>query len=149
MRGERGDDVGIGDVLLLRGRRHRQVLRDQPGDELGVLRRQAVRAAEAPRVARAQRRVVAAAALGDVVEQPGEVEHLLALEVGDQPRAQRILVRVLRLGEAAQVADHHQDVLVDRVDVEQVVLHLADDAAERRQVAGRGCRTGSSAAARA
>ena len=78
--------------------------------------------------------MIAAAALGDVVEQPGEVEHLAPLEVGDQPRAQRILVRVLRLGEAAQVADHHQDVLVDRVDVEQVVLHLADDAAERGQV---------------
>ena len=44
-------------------------------------------------------------------------------------------MRVLRLDEAAQIADHHQDVLVDRVDVEQVVLHLADDAAEHRQVA--------------
>ena len=43
-------------------------------------------------------------------------------------------MRVLRLGEAAQVADHHQDVLVDRVDVEEVVLHLADDAPERREV---------------
>ena len=42
---------------------------------------------------------------------------------------------MLRHGEAAQVAHHHQDVLVDRVDVEQVVLHLADDAAEHRQVA--------------
>ena len=78
--------------------------------------------------------MVAAAALGDVVEQPGEVQHFLALEIGDQPRAQRVLVRVLRLAEAAQVADHHQDVLVDGVDVEQVVLHLADDAAEHRQV---------------
>ena len=76
--------------------------------------------------------MIAAAALGDVVEEPGEIEHFLALEIGDEPRAQRILVRVLRLGEAAQVADHHQDVLVDRVDVEEVVLHLADDAAERR-----------------
>ena len=37
--------------------------------------------------------------------------------------------------EAAQVAQHHQDVLVDRVDVEQVVLHLADDAPEHPQVA--------------
>ena len=44
-------------------------------------------------------------------------------------------MRVLRLGEAAQIADHHQDVLVDGVDVEQVVLHLADDAAEHRQIA--------------
>ena len=112
-----------------------EVLRDQPGDQLAVLARrpcarQKRRASRAP-----ERRMVAAAALGDVVEQPGEVEHFPALEVGDEPRAQRILVRVLRLGEAAQVADHHQDVLVDRVDVEEVVLHLADDAAERRQVA--------------
>ena len=41
-------------------------------------------------------------------------------------------VRVLRLGEAAQVADHHEDVLVHGVDVEEVVLHLTDDAAEHR-----------------
>ena len=134
LRRERGDDVGIGDVLLLRGRRHREVLADEPADELGVLARQAVRAAEPPRLALAERRVVAAAALGDVVEQAGEVEHLPAREIGDEPRAQRIFVRVLRLGEPAQVADHHQDVLVHRVDVEEVVLHLADDAAERRQV---------------
>ena len=105
---------------------------DQPADELDVRGRHAVRAAEAPRVGRAQRRMVAAAALGDVVEQSGEVEHLLRLEIADEPRAQRILVRVLRLGEPAQVADHHQDVLVHRVDVEEVVLHLADDPAERR-----------------
>ena len=63
------DDRGIGDVLLLRGRRHRQVLLDQPGDELGVLGGQPVLAAEAARVACAERRMVAAAALGDVVEQ--------------------------------------------------------------------------------
>ena len=76
--------------------------------------------------------MVAAAALRDVVEQAGEVEHFLRLEVADEPRAQRILVRVLRLGEPAQVPDHHQDVLVHGVDVEEVVLHLADDPAERR-----------------
>ena len=37
---------------------------------------------------------------------------------------------MLRLGKAAQIADDHQDVLVDRVDVVEIVLHLADDAAE-------------------
>ncbi len=36
--------------------------------------------------------------------------------------------------EAAQVAHDHEDVLVHRVDVKQVVLHLADDAAEGRQI---------------
>ena len=78
--------------------------------------------------------MIAAATLGDIVKQTRQIQHFLALEVGDQPRAQRVLVRMLRLGEAPQVAHHHQDVLVDRVDVEQVVLHLADDASERRQV---------------
>ncbi len=43
-------------------------------------------------------------------------------------------MRVLDDGEAAHVAHHHQDVLVHRVDVEQVVLHLPDDAAEIDQV---------------
>ncbi len=133
--GERRDDGRIGDVLLLRGRRHHQVLLDQPGDELGVLARKLVRAAESPRVGAAQRRMIAAAALGDIVKQSGEIEHFRPREVGDQPRAQRIFVRVLGLGEAAQIADHHQDVLVDGVDVEQVVLHLADDASEHRQIA--------------
>ena len=79
--------------------------------------------------------VVAAAALGDVVEERGDVQQPAALEAAHQLAAQRILVRELGHGEAPQVAHHHQDVLVDGVDVEQVVLHLADDAAERRQVA--------------
>ena len=91
--------------------------------------------AETPRVAAPSYGVVAAAPLGDVVEQRGDDQYLRPREVGDQARTQRIFVRVLRLHEAAQVADHHQDVLVDRVDVEQVVLHLSDDAPEHRQVA--------------
>jgi hypothetical protein len=56
-------------------------------------------------------------------------------EVGDQLAAERVFVRVLGHREAAHVTHHHHDVLVHRVDVEQVVLHLADDAAEVRQVA--------------
>jgi hypothetical protein len=44
-------------------------------------------------------------------------------------------VRVLGDEEAAHVAQHHQDVLVHRVDVEQVVLHLPHDAPEHPQVA--------------
>ncbi len=44
-------------------------------------------------------------------------------------------MRVLGQREAPQVAQHLQDVLVHRVDVEKVMLHLADDAAEHRQIA--------------
>ena len=79
--------------------------------------------------------MVAAAALGDIVEQRGDIQQPGLREIGHQLAAERIFVRMLAHGEAAHVAHHHQDVLVDRVDVEQVVLHLADDAAEVRQVA--------------
>ncbi len=79
--------------------------------------------------------MVAAASLGDVVEQRGDIQHFGTGEIADQPAAQRIFVRVLRQGEAAQVAHHHQDMFVHGVDVEQVVLHLADDASEGGQVA--------------
>jgi len=41
--------------------------------------------------------VVAAAALGDVVKQPGKVKHFRALELREQPAAEGILVRHLRI----------------------------------------------------
>ena len=47
----------------------------------------------------------------------------------------RELVVVLRHRQAPQIADDEQRVRIDRVGVEQVVLHAADDAAERRNVA--------------
>ena len=107
---------------------------DEPDHQLGVLLGQSVRLAEAARVDHAQERVVAAAPLGDVVKQPGEVQHLGTLHLADQPAAQRVLVRHLGHGEAAQVAHDHENVLVHGVDVVEIVLHLADDAAEGRQV---------------
>ena len=132
---EIGDHVGVGEVFLLGDARHRQVLGDQVLDQRRVLAGDAVVAAEAPRLAHAELRVVAAAALGDVVEEGGDVEHPRPVEGRGELRAERVLVRVLGDQEAAHVAQHHQDVLVDRVDVEQVVLHLADDAAEHPEVA--------------
>ena len=36
--------------------------------------------------------------------------------------------------EAAEIAQNLQEMLVDRIDMKQVVLHLADDASEGRQV---------------
>ena len=77
------------------------MLLHEPGEQVGVGGRQPVTcvANRCKVVALAERRcMVAAAALGDVVEQPREVEHLLTYEVGDEPRAQRVFVRVLGLG---------------------------------------------------
>ena len=48
------DDGLVTDVLLLRGHRHGQVLLDQPSDKVRVVTRQAVLAAEAAGVARAE-----------------------------------------------------------------------------------------------
>ena len=79
--------------------------------------------------------MIAAATLGDVVEQGRDVEQPAVLEPRHQARAERILVGELGHGEAPQVAHHLQDVLVDGIDVKQVVLHLADDVAEGRQIA--------------
>src|SRR5439155_22707999 len=68
------------------------------------------------------------------VEQRADDQYFGSREVGDQPRTKRIFVRVLRLHEPTQVADHHEDVFVDRVDMEQIVLHLTDDAAEYGEI---------------
>jgi hypothetical protein len=69
------------------------------------------------------------------VEEGGEVQHLRAVELLHELRQERVLVVEARDAEAPQVADHHEDVLVHGVDVEEVVLHLPHDAAEHREIA--------------
>ncbi len=108
---------------------------DQEFRELAVFPGNLMLLAKQANLFGAKVRMVAAAALGDVVVEGGDVEQPRPLEAAHQLAAQRELVRELGHREAAQVAQHHQDVLVDRVDVEQIVLHLADDAAELGQVA--------------
>jgi hypothetical protein len=111
------------------------VVFDQEHDQFGVFVADAVLAAELLGVGHAELGVVAAAALGDVVEQRRQVQQPRLRKVGHQLAAERVFVRMLGHREAAHIAHHHQDVLVHRVDVEQVVLHLADDLAEVGQVA--------------
>jgi len=79
--------------------------------------------------------VVAAAALGDVVEQRREQQQLGPGQRAHQARELRQLVLEARQQQTAQVAHHEQGVRVDRVGVEQVVLHAPDDASEGRDVA--------------
>ncbi len=61
--GERLDDVGVADVLLLRRCGHDEMVRHEPRDELGVFAGEAVRACEAQRIDRAELGMVAAAPL--------------------------------------------------------------------------------------
>ena len=132
---ERVDDLRIGDVLLLRGHRQLEMVLHQPGDQARVVAREPLLETEGFGVHRAELRVIAAAALGDVVEQRGEIGDLELGQLLHDRREHRQLAVVLRQRQAAQVAQHEQRVGVDGVGMEQVVLHAADDAAERGDVA--------------
>src|SRR5260221_3929746 len=132
--GEAPDNVGVEQVLLLRDRRHGEMVLDQEYDQVRIVVRQAVLAAKAPGIDLAQLRMVSPAALGNVMEDCSDVEEPMALEACHQTAAKGIFVRELQHGEAPQVAYHGKNVLIDRVDVKEVVLHLTDDPAERRQI---------------
>ena len=128
------DDQRIGKILLLGDPGHREVLFDQKADQVGFVAPESVLTAEAPRIDAAKFAMVAAAALGDVMEQRGKQQQPGLVEIGDQLAAMRVFVGKVAGLETAQIAQHHQDVLIHRVNVEQVVLHLPHDAPERRQV---------------
>ena len=87
-------------------------------------------ATKAPQFCGAQGAVVPTSALADVVEQGGHVQNPRLVPACRQLRATGVFMRMLGHEKAAHVAHHHQDVLVDRVDVEQIVLHLPDDASK-------------------
>ena len=61
----------------------------QPGHQIAVGLVETVLTAEALRIDRAQLGMVAAAALGDIVKQRGQIEQLRLVEGGDQPAGER------------------------------------------------------------
>jgi hypothetical protein len=79
--GEGGDDLGVAQVFFLRHARHLQVFAHEEHGQLGVFGADAVRLAELAGFDGAQLGVIAAAALGDVVEQRREDEHPRRIEV--------------------------------------------------------------------
>ena len=133
--GEFRNHLGVGQIAFLGGHRHGEVLAHQKAQQPLVVARDAVGTAEAQHVALAQLRVVAAAPLGDVMKEGCHDQQPGRLEIAHQLAAEGVLVHVLGHHEAAQVAHHHQRVLVDRVDVEEVMLHAAHDVPEGREIA--------------
>ena len=91
-------------------------------------------AAEALGIHRAQLRVIAAAALAYIVVQGGDIEQFRRPQAPGHPAGDRKAIGVLGIAEAARVLDDFQGVGVHGIGVKQVVLHLADDAAELGQV---------------
>ena len=73
-RGERLGGARVGEVAPLRHVGHRQMLLDQPGDAVACRRRQAEARAEPARDFRAGDRMILRAALGDVVQEGGDIE---------------------------------------------------------------------------
>ena len=134
---EGGDDVGVADVLLLGGARHDEMRIHQPGNQFDFVRGQSVLFAESAGVNRAEFGVVAATPLGNVVEQGTQVEQFRPVKIRHELAGQRQFVRQCRHGKPSHITQHGEDVFVHGVDVEQVVLHLADDATEGRNVAAK------------
>ena len=85
-------------------------------------------------LAGADQRMIAAAALADVVEQPGDPQDLHLRRLVNQGRRHREFLLRLGLAEAVQALQQAQGVGVHGVDMEQIVLHQADRLAEGRQI---------------
>jgi len=106
---------------------------DEKCHQFGIGAGYAMVAAEARGVPFSELGVIAAATFGNVVEQGRDVQQPAILEAGHQPRTERVLMCQFGHGKAPQISHHLQDVLIDGVDVEQVMLHLADDVTEGRR----------------
>ena len=111
------------------------MMADQPGDQPGVVAAHAVLEHEGFGIQCAEFGMIAAAPLGDVVKQSGQVGEFGCRQRPHDFRAARIFVIVSGQRKAPQVADHEQRVFIDRVGMKEVVLHAADDAAKGGDVA--------------
>ena len=113
---------------------HQQVVTYQPGYQLGVVIIQSQFAAVGARVLGAEHGMIAAAPLGDIVKQGGQVQQFHARQPAHEFMAQRELrLPVARLAECVDVLQYLERVFIDRVNVKHVELHQPGDALEQGQ----------------
>ena len=111
------------------------MIADQPSDEARLVAAEPLLQAKRFRIDGAEFGVVAAAALGDVVEERREVSELLARQgLHDLAQGRQFVVEFWNR-QAPQIAHHEQRVRIHRVGMEQVVLHAPDDPAEGGNIA--------------
>ena len=79
--------------------------------------------------------MVAATTLGYIVVEAGDIEQVYLGQILDQLGSNREVFFCFGQQETAHVLNDLQGMCVDGVDVKQVVLHLASDLSEFRQVA--------------
>ena len=99
----------------------------QPGDGLGLLRREAEPGPELQSDLLADFGVIAAPALGDIMQQHCEVKSTAGHNRRHQLGSQWKLLFEEPALDFVQDADCEEGVLVDRVDVVHVILHLGHD----------------------
>ncbi|MNS83614.1 hypothetical protein D3C72_1174070 [compost metagenome] len=128
------DHLRVGQVLALGGGRHHQVVLHQPHDQATVPRGQLMTLAKGLGIHGTDVRVIAMPAFADVVVQAGHVDQLGLGQLAHDFAGQREFFRHLGVLQLTQVFDQVQGVGIDRIDVEQVVLHLPDDKAEFGQI---------------
>ena len=128
--GEILDGLGVHQVALEGGARHGEVMAHQPGHGLGLGGAETETRTDLQRHVGTQHRMIAAAALGDVVQQHREIERRPRQHLVHHVGRQRVVFLQLARLDARQDADGPDRVLVDGVGVIHVVLRLGDDAAE-------------------
>ena len=124
------DGLEVGEVALECRRRHQQVMAHQPADRLGLGFAQPEPRAKLHRDVGADLAVVAAATLGDVVEQHRDVEHAARHQLRDDAAGERMIGLEAAGLDPRDQPDGADGMLVDRIVMVHVVLHLRHDAAE-------------------
>ena len=85
------DRLGIGEVALLCGMAHQQMVQDQPGDQLGLAFAKAEARAQFTRHIRTEDRVIASATLGDIVQESGDIGDPARRDLVDQAGCARMV----------------------------------------------------------
>ncbi len=130
--GEIEDGLAVVEVARLGGDRHGEMLLDQPGDGLGLRLVEAEARAKTAGDAGAGDGMILRPALGDVVEQHGDVEDGAVLDAGHDLVGERMGLGEVAALDLGEHADRLDEVLVHRVVVVHVELHHRDDLAEIR-----------------
>ena len=111
------DYLGITNVLTLRRCRHDQMVAHQPHNQLGIVVTQTVATTERFGIERAQHGMITTTPLGDVMIQTRDQQQLLFGNGFDQITTEWKLMGKCGHGKTAQIAYHHQAVLIDSIDV--------------------------------